>query len=249
MAKISAAIITLNEARNIERCIMSLREVVDEIVVVDSFSKDKTTRIASDLGARIIEQAFLGHIEQKNFAIAQCQHEYVLSLDADEALSDRLRTSILAAKPTLELAGYRMNRRTNYCGQWIGYGGWYPDTKTRLFQKGQGEWQGENPHDRYEVQSSQKLGFLQGDLLHYSFYTVDEHLAQIEKFTTIAAEAKWKNGERSNLLKSLVKGMARFVKGYVLKAGFLDGRNGWLIAKNSAYATFLKYHKLSRIQP
>ena len=241
-------IITLNEERNIERCIKSVQGLATEVVVVDSLSTDRTQEIARSLGARVVEQPFLGHIEQKNFAIEQASHTWILSLDADEAVDDQLRSSIQVALTSGKADGYRMNRLTNFCGQWIRHGGWYPDTKLRLFRKGEGAWTGTNPHDRYELKSGLRSEWLKGDLLHYSFYTIEEHLRQIDKFTDIAAEAKWKKGVRSNGLKILVKPVAKFIKCYLLKLGFLDGYFGWVIAKNSAYATYLRYTKLRAIQ-
>lgn len=248
MDKISAVIITLNEERNIERCIKSVLAVADEILVIDSLSTDKTTAIAESFGVKVIKQSFLGHIEQKNFAKNQAAHVWVLSLDADEALSDQLRDSILEEKTLGLSGGYSMNRLTNYCGKWIKHSGWYPDVKLRLFRKDDGGWTGVNPHDRYVLSSGSTLKHLPGDLLHYSFYTMEEHRAQIEKFSTISSQAKYAKGIRSNVLKVWVKPAAKFLKSFVLKRGFLDGYYGWIIATYSAYATYLKYSKLLKIQ-
>ncbi|MEX2597304.1 MAG: glycosyltransferase family 2 protein [Salibacteraceae bacterium] len=248
MTKLTAVIITLNEERNIDRCIKGLQGVADEIVVVDSLSTDNTKSIAESLGAKVIDQPFLGHIEQKNFAKNQASYEWVLSLDADEALTPQLAESITNAVSDPNYDGYKMNRLTNYCGQWIRYSGWYPDTKLRLFKKQAGEWGGTNPHDRFELYDGKKAGHLNGDLLHYSFYTREEHYAQIENFTTIAAHAKWKQGHRSNLIKLLIKPMAKFIKSFIIKQGFRDGYYGWVIAITSAEATFMRYSKLLKIQ-
>ncbi|NQV54117.1 MAG: glycosyltransferase family 2 protein [Flavobacteriales bacterium] len=248
MKDLSVVIITLNEERNIGRCIESVAGLAKEVVVVDSLSTDRTKEIAESLGARVVEQLFLGHIEQKNFAIEQASHEIILSLDADEALGAELKASIEEALNRFEHDGYTMNRLTNFCGKWIRHGGWYPDTKLRLFRKGQGAWTGTNPHDRYEMSLGRKAGKLNGDLLHYSFYSEEEHLAQIQKFSAISSKAKYAEGVRSNRPKILIKTAAKFIKAYVIKLGFLDGYYGWVIAKNSAFATYLRYRKLLELQ-
>jgi glycosyltransferase involved in cell wall biosynthesis len=154
--RISCVIITLNEERNLARCIGSLQGVADDVVVVDSFSSDGTERIAKEHGARFVQHKFEGHIEQKNWAITQAQHSWVLSLDADEALSEELRNSITAAKQRDDADGYTMNRLTNYCGRWIRHGGWYPDRKLRLWDRRKGRWTGVNPHDRFELERRQQ---------------------------------------------------------------------------------------------
>lgn len=245
---LSVVIITFNEERNIERCIRSVSSIADEVVVLDSISSDRTQSIARELGAKVVEQPFLGHIEQKNRAIEFATKDVVLSLDADEALSDELRMAIEQVLGDCKEDGYKMNRLTNYCGTWVRHGGWYPDTKLRLFKRGNGGWTGTNPHDRYELSPDSSAGHLKGDLLHYSFYTIEDHLKQIEKFTDIAAQAKYEEGVRSNVIKLMIKPIARFIKGYLLKAGFLDGYHGWVIAKNSSYATYLRYSKLLKLQ-
>jgi glycosyltransferase involved in cell wall biosynthesis len=248
MVKLSAVIITFNEERNIERCIRSFEGVADEVIVVDSLSKDKTVAIAESLGARVIHQKFLGHIEQKNFALSQATYDHCISLDADEALDETLKQSVLDAKANFIADGYTMNRLTNYCGQWIKHCGWYPDTKLRLVNKKLGSWTGVNPHDRYELQKGSKIVHLNGDLFHYSFYTIYEHKLQIEKFTDISAKAKQQAGIRSSWLKILIKPIAKFVKSYFLQLGLLDGYHGWIICTQSARATYLKYFKLLKLQ-
>lgn len=245
---ISAVIITYNEERNIDRCLSSLKDVVDEIVVVDSFSKDKTAEICTKHGVRFIENPFEGHIQQKNFAIDQAKCEWILSLDADEALTEELQKSILSIKQNPQFLGYRMNRLTNYCGHWVKFCGWYPDTKVRLVQKDKARWQGVNPHDRLEMNKNEETGFLKGDLLHYSYYTKEDHLKQIEFFGNIAAKELFERGGRSSWLKIAVKVIAQFFKSYFLKLGILDGRTGFTISRLSAYATYRKYVKLLNLQ-
>ncbi len=248
MELLSVVIITLNEERNIGRCLGSVQHIADEVIVVDSLSKDRTAEIARSMGAKLVEQPFLGHIEQKNFAIEQASHNLVLSLDADEALDDNLVKNVQDIKEKLVEDGYVMNRLTNYCGKWIRHCGWYPDRKIRLFKKDAGSWKGTNPHDLFTLNEGKTKGRLSGDILHYSFYTIAEHDRQIEKFTDIAAKAKYDEGARSSLLKLMVKPTAKFVKAFIIKAGFLDGYYGWVISTKSAYASYLRYKKLLALQ-
>jgi|SRR5690554_1381621 len=246
--KLSVVIITFNEERNIERCILSVQEIADEILVVDSFSTDKTEEICRKYKVRFITHAFEGHIQQKNWAKDQAQYDCILSLDADEALDNTLKKEVKAAKYNWEYSAYKMNRLTNYCGKWIRHSGWYPDTKVRLFDRRTGEWGGTNPHDKYFPDKNVKIGYLKGDILHYSFYTREQHLQQIEKFSSIGAKALFEKGKRSNGVKIIVKPMARFIKAYIIKLGFLDGTAGFTISRLSAYANYLKYVKLKKIQ-
>lgn len=245
--KITAAIISFNEERNIERCITSLLDCVDEILVVDSFSTDKTEEICQKYNVRFIQNPFQGHIEQKNVALELATHDWVLSLDADEALTPALRESILNTKNETDFGGYKLNRLTNYCGKWVHYCGWYPDTKIRLVNKQHAKWQGVNPHDRLDVLNNAKIGQLKGDLLHYSYYTKEDHFKQIHYFGNIAANELIKKGKTASLLKIAVKTSAQFFKSFVLKRGFLDGKTGFLISIRSAYATYIKYSLVRKL--
>ncbi len=243
--KIAAVIITFNEEHNLDRCLKSLNGVADEIVVVDSFSTDRTREIALQYGARFIQHKFEGHIQQKNFAITQASFPHILSLDADECLSEELSKSILNVKKNWLYKGYNMNRLTNYCGHWVRHCGWYPDKKLRLWDSRQGHWTGMNPHDRYELYDKKEtVGFLNGDLLHYSYYTVDDHLKQIAYFTDIAAKAMFEAGKKSNIAGAYLSSIVKFLRDYVLKLGVLDGYAGFTICRLSAYASYLKYYKL-----
>jgi glycosyltransferase involved in cell wall biosynthesis len=248
MTPISVAVITFNEEKNIGRCLASVKDIADEIVVVDSFSKDKTREICESYGVRFIEHPFEGHIQQKNYALTQTSHKHVLSLDADEALSEQLKQSILAVKENWQADGYYFNRLTNYCGKWIRHSGWYPDRKVRLVNKEKGKWGGMNPHDRFIMVKDAKLEYLKGDLLHYSFYTIKQHVEQVNKFSDASAKALFEKGKRSNNLKIFIKGKARFFRNYFLKLGFLDGYFGYVICKISSFAVYLKYVKLKELQ-
>ena len=247
--KISAVIITYNEERNIGRCIDSLEEVADEIIVIDSFSKDQTEAICRSKGVKFIQHPFEGFIFQKNFALLQANFDYVLSLDADESLSELLKDSIKILKEDQQPAkAYSFNRLTSYCGQWIKHCGWYPDRKVRLWHKDFGKWAGKGLHETVKLNAEVKTQRLKGDLLHYSFHTINDHIEQIHFFTDIGAQSAYDNGERSNLFKIIIKPSFKLFRDYILKLGFLDGYYGFIICANSSYAKFLKYIKLREIQ-
>jgi glycosyltransferase involved in cell wall biosynthesis len=248
MIKLSVAIITFNEEHNIERCIKSVLPVADEIVVVDSFSTDDTERICTKYPVEFMQKPFEGHIQQKNFALAQTQHEYVLSLDADEALDETLQKEILKIKENFQCDGYYFNRLTNYVGQWIYHCGWYPDQKLRLFKKSKAKWAGVNPHDIIEMDPQSKISKLKGDLLHYSYDSVSDHVSQTNKFTSIAAKEAFDRGVTSNIFKIVTRPILKFLKDYFLKAGFLEGRYGFIICCINALSALLKYSKIKDLQ-
>ncbi len=242
--KLSVVIITYNEEQNIARCLDSVTEIADEIVVVDSFSTDKTEEICRQYKVKFIKNPFEGHIEQKNFAITQASYPHILSLDADEALSKTLKKSIQSAKEHFDADGFTMNRLSSYCGKWIRHGRWYPDRKLRLWDSRKGTWQGQNPHDTFKLVNGSKTKQLKGDLLHYTFHTISQHTLQIHKFTDLSAKAAYENGKRSNLLKIMVKPAFKFFADYIIKGGFLDGYYGFIIAIFGSYYKFMHLVKL-----
>ena len=246
--KISAVIITFNEEKNIERCILSLQGIADEILVVDSYSNDATKDICEKYNVRFLEHKFDGHIEQKNWAKDQAVNDFILSLDADEALDKDLQESILKVKANWLSDSHKMNRLTNYCGKWIYHSGWYPDVKTRLFDRRKGNWGGSNPHDKYIPEKGTTPVHLYGNILHYSFYTRAEHIKQINYFSSIASQALYDKGKRSSYLLLVIKPLARFIKAYLVNRGYQDGLAGFTIARLSAYSNYLKYTKLLNIQ-
>lgn len=248
MVQLSVVIITYNEEKNIGRCVDSVIDIADDVVVVDSFSTDRTEEIVKAKGARFIQHKFEGHIEQKNWAITQAKYPYILSLDADEAPDEKLKQSILKVKRDWTHDGYTMNRLTNYCGQWIRHTGWYPDTKLRLFDSRKGAWAGHNPHDKYEMTApGATVKHLNGDLLHYSYYSIEEHKAQQRKFADISAKAYYKAGIKPGFTKLYLSPLSRFFRNYILKLGFLDGMNGLRISLIETRATYEKYWKLKEL--
>ena len=248
MRAISVVIITFNEENNIGRCIDSVKKIADEILVVDSFSSDNTVAIAKNKGAIVHQEKFRGYVEQKNLALQLSSHQYVLCLDADEALDEILINSILELKTTVHAQAYSMNRCTNYCGRFIRRGLWYPDKKLRLFDKEIAVWGGVNPHDKVILTKAVKIHHLKGDLLHYSFNSIEEHVAQNNKFSGISAQALYQAGKRTNLFKITVNPIWAFIHGYFLRFGFLDGLYGFIIAINISHLTFLKHTKLMVLQ-
>ena len=249
MNLISAVIITYNEELNIERCLDSVIPLADEIIVLDAYSTDKTVEIARSKGAIVKQGYFLGYIQQKNSAISLASNDYILSLDADEALDEALANSILKAKMNFAADAYSMNRCTSYCGKYIRRGTWYPDRKIRLFDKRAARWGGVNPHDKIELLGeNKKIQHLKGDILHYSFPTIEKHLEKNNKYSSIAARALYARGAKSNWFKILVNPFWAFFHGFFIRRGFLDGFHGFVISINTAHGTFLKYVKLYHLQ-
>jgi glycosyltransferase involved in cell wall biosynthesis len=248
MQALSVVIITYNEEANIGRCIASVKEVADEIIVLDSFSTDDTVAIARELGATVHLEKFRGYIGQKNLAMQFATNNYILSLDADEALDDELVASILEAKKSFASRAYRMNRCTNFCGRFIRHGLWYPDRKIRLFDRRVAKWGGLNPHDKIILEDNYQYEHLKGDILHYSFNTVEDHIWQNNRLSSIAAASLYAIGRRSSWYKMLVHPAWAFFNGFFLRLGFLDGFDGLTIAINTSHQVFLKYSKLYRLQ-
>jgi glycosyltransferase involved in cell wall biosynthesis len=245
--RISACIITKNEEEKIRDCLESVRWA-DEIIIVDSHSTDATVKICREYTDKVIIRDWPGHIEQKNFAIDQATHPWILSVDADERVSDNLLEEIekLRNNGQLEKAdGYQMPRLVNYAGQWIHYCGWYPGYKIRLFRKDKGRWGGINPHDL--VACSGTVRTLKGDLLHYSFDSISDHLKTIDSFTTISAEELHKKGKKAGRLTLIFRPIWCFFRMYFLQLGLLDGTAGLTICTLSACHTFVKYAKLREL--
>ncbi|MBK7649486.1 MAG: glycosyltransferase [Flammeovirgaceae bacterium] len=243
MVKISAVIITYNEERNIGRCINSLLAVADEIVVIDSFSNDRTKEICIEKGIRVVEHPFKSHIDQKNFAVTQATYDIVLSLDADEYLSEELTESILEVKETWPFEAYRMNRLSNYGGKWIRHGNWYPDQKIRLWNRRIGLWGGENPHDMVIIKEGMKIMHLKGDILHRAYTDSSETISKIQNYSEIFARESV-GRKSSSVSKIIIRSAFAFLKSYIVKRGFMDGFEGLMVAMAVSNHVFYKYAKL-----
>jgi glycosyltransferase involved in cell wall biosynthesis len=239
--KITATIVTFNEERNIARAIESLR-CVEEILVVDSGSTDRTVELATNLGVRAIESHWRGYAAQKNFAAESATHDWILSIDADEALSESLEGELWTLKkkgPSYD--GYSMPRLAQYLGKWILHSGWYPDRKVRLYNRQKARWVGEFVHESVEVSGS--VGRLDSNLLHFTCNSLSEHLKTMDRYTTLAAEELVSRKAEISGRHLILDPTWTFVRTYFFQQGFLDGLEGLTIAYMAALYTFLKYAK------
>jgi len=245
---ISLCVITLNEEANLRRCLESVSGVVDEIVIVDSGSNDGTRQIASEFNAKWVEQSWLGFVGQKNKAIELCENNWVLVLDADEALSCELNNEIKQLKVKgLDSGedGFSMPRCVFYEGKWIRHGDWYPDRLIRLFRKEKARYSGGKVHERLELQGSFRK--LKGDIEHYSFIDSNDHWVRAQKYAQLWAESACEQGKRASILSSLAHASHKWIRGFILRGGFLDGKTGWRIANLNAREVRLKYQLLRKM--
>lgn len=242
--KITATIITFNEAENIRAACESVAWA-DEILVVDSLSTDATREIAADRGARVIARVWPGFAAQKQFAAEAATHDWVLSLDADERVSDKLRASIIKLKESDETRladGYRIARRSFYMGRWIIGGGWYPDYQLRLYRRSRGRWEGAYVHESVQMGAGARVETLSGDLEHFSVRDAAHHHRMIgERYAPLAARQMHEAGRRTTPLKVAVAAPTAFIRSFVLKGGFRDGLAGFAIAGFAAHHAFLKH--------
>ena len=246
--QISAVIITHNEERNIRRCLESVQDVVDEIVVVDSLSDDKTEKICNEFNVKFVKQQWLGYSEQKNLANNLSSNDWILSIDADEELSAELKSSIKSLKQTEPSDDnvFSMNRLTNYCGHWIRHCGWYPDRKIRIWNRKVGKWQGEI-HETIEFSKEIKETVLKGDLLHYSFATAQDYENQQFKFAKMRGQHYFMKGKKHASFYMVVSPIFSFIQHYFFQLGFLDGKDGFHICRITAKSTKLKYRTLKEL--
>jgi (heptosyl)LPS beta-1,4-glucosyltransferase len=249
--KISATIITHNEADNIRDACESV-SWADEILVIDSESTDETRQVAADVGARVIINPWPGFAKQKQFAVDAAAHDWIFSLDADERVSPELLDSIeelRLSNPCEAAAGYRVARRAFYMGRWIRGGGWYPDYQLRFFDRNSGQWGDRVIHESVIMKGGSRIETLQGDLWHYSMRDPAHHRTMIEeRYAPLGAQQMLREGKRTSGLQSAVAGPAAFIRSFILKGGFRDGQAGWTIAKMAAYHASLKHSLLLRLQ-
>ncbi|MCU1237989.1 MAG: glycosyl transferase, family 2 [Candidatus Solibacter sp.] len=239
--KITATIITQDEERNIARAIESLR-CCDEILILDSGSTDRTVELAANLGARIVEAGWRGYAGQKNAAAEQASHDWILSLDADEALSEGLEAEIWNLKKSgPRYDAYTMPRLAQYLGRWIYHSGWYPDRKVRLYDRRKAKWVGDFVHESVKAQGS--VGHLESNILHFTCESLSEHLRTLDRYTTLAAQELAANKVPVPLWSLIFDPPWTFVRAYVFQRGFLDGLEGLIISYMAAFYTFLKYSK------
>lgn len=246
--KISFCLITLNEEQNLPRCLRSGADLADEIVVLDSGSTDGTEQIAKEFGARFEHQDWLGYVGQKNRVLSLATHDWVFSLDADEELSPELReevTRFKGSQPSPEVAGFSMPRCVLYEGRWIRHGDWYPDRLVRLFRRNRAHFAGGKVHERLEVDGN--IQELRGDLYHHSFKDAADHRARCERYARLWAETQHEAGKTAGVLAPYTHAAFRWLRGYVLKRGFLDGPQGWRIAAFCAREVCWKYRLLQEM--
>lgn len=240
----SVCIIACNEERNLRRCLESVAWADDRLVVVDARSRDATERIAREMGARVVLHAYEGNIEQKNVALEHAKHDWVIALDADEALlpelAEALRTAL--AEGGGEADGFAVNRLTFHLGRWIRHGDFFPDWQLRVFRRSRGRWTGVNPHGRVEVPG--RVLRLPGELAHWSYRDLADQIDRIQEFSRVQAAALYAAGRRTRAGDLWLRPLARFFRAYLLKQGFRDGAPGFMIAAATAFHVFLKYAKL-----
>ncbi len=239
---ISACIITLNEEPRIRDCLESLKWV-DEIIVVDSFSTDKTVNICKEYTGRVYQRTWPGNIDQKNYAISLAKNDWIICLDADERLSSDLIIEIQEAiRNPDDTRGFLFPRCTFYLGRWIYHGDWYPDYQLRLFRKGCGQWQGTNPHGRVYVDG--KVKYMEHDIHHYNYKNFSHQLRTIDNYSTIFADIMVERGKGFRLFQLIFRPLYKFVRIYIIKMGFLDGLPGFILAISSSFYIFVKQVKL-----
>ena len=241
--KISAVIIAFNEADRLPGALDSLKGSVDEIVVIDGFSSDRTAEVARAMGAHVFQNEFVDFASQKNFAMHKAQHDWILNLDADERLDDDLKASLAGLKtggPHARTSGFSFKRKTFYLGRWVLHSGWYPDKKVRLFKKANAHWQG-RIHEKLVITG--EVAELRGAILHYTYRDMADHFRRINHYTSFQAEEIVRQKKTWLLARSIILPQTTFLRHYVVKLGFLDGWTGFVIALLSSWATALKYLK------
>ena len=236
----SVVVITLNEAANIEACLKPLFLVSDDIVVVDAFSTDGTPAMAEALGARVVQSEWLGYSQNKNLGNQAARHDWILSIDADEVLSEELIQTLQQLTPQPNTV-YELDRLTNYCGKWIRHSGWYPDWKVRLFDRRSVQWRGDFVHETLAVPADFKIVRVKGKLLHYSYKSREDHLQRVDRYAALGAKDLFARGKRATFFKWCLSPLFRFLRTYIFHLGFLDGKEGWVIAWSGARLVRRKY--------
>lgn len=244
---LTAVIITLNEEHNVLRCLESL-EWAEEVIVVDSGSTDRTCEIAKSKGAKVFHHAWEGYGQQKNWAMSQASHSWILFVDADEAVSAELQeeiTRFLSQNGNVEGVQYwgaDFPRKTWFLGRWILHGGWYPNRLIRLLHKGKGKWTEPAVHETLRIDGPVRS--MRSDLLHYTFRDVGDQVITNVKFSRLGARVARDRGEKGSVLRIFLKPIGKFLETYVWKGGFLDGFPGFVISVNAAHSIFMKYVEL-----
>ena len=247
--KLSVAIITFNEEDRLEDALISCKDIADEIVVLDSFSTDKTLEIAKKYGAVIFQEKFVDYGSQKNIALDKCSFNWVLNLDADERVCDTLKSEIIKLKETndsdIHADGFIVNRKTSYLGRWITHSGWYPDRKLRLFKKNKSRWHG-RIHEGLKLKG--KTQHMKGDILHYTYRDISDHITRLNRYSQMQARDIVDKGKKLLYLRAVILPPITFIRFYIWKLGILDGLPGFVIALISSWSTAMKYLKAIEIK-
>jgi len=243
MSELSVIIITYNEQENIRDCLESVKWS-HEIVIVDSFSNDKTVEIAREYTSKVFQNKWTNFSRQKNLALGKASSEWVLNIDADERATSELKEEILTILNSKfqSFDGYYIPRRNHYLGRWIRHCGWYPDYKLRLFLRGKGRFNERTVHESVVVEG--RKGYLKSCLNHYSYKNLSDHLSHIDKFSSLAAEEMFKDGRRARVFDLLFRPITRFIRMYLMNRGYLDGTYGLIVSLMGTFYVFMKYLKL-----
>jgi glycosyltransferase involved in cell wall biosynthesis len=245
--KISAVIISLNEEKDIGRCLESLQGIADEILVLDSFSSDGTEKICRSFGVRFEQHAFDGYVSQKNRATSMATYDYILSLDADEALSEEMKEEVSRIKEEWRFDGYIFNRRNSWCGRWMRFTTLYPDRKLRLFDRRKAVWDGLDPHDYVKPDKNARIVRATGDLLHWAIHSIEEQKNKTDHFARISAQSYLSRGIKARFGSAFFHSLWRWFREYCVRLGFLEGYAGWQIARYSALYAWKKYYYLRQL--
>lgn len=248
MHKLTAVIITFNEEKKIPACLASLQGVADEIIVMDSMSADRTPDICRQFGVKLYQQPWAGYGQQKNQAAQLASHDFILSMDADEALTPALQHAINQAKKQGLQGVYSMNMRNIYYGYPLRWGGYYPYVKTRIYNRREVKWNVRKVHETLEIPPGTRRTHLEGDIEHRSKDTIEQHLASINRYTSLTAHVYFEQGKRGAFFKMLFSPVFTFFVNYIIRLGILDGAVGFIMARLSAQEAFLKYSKLLLLQ-
>jgi glycosyltransferase involved in cell wall biosynthesis len=244
--EISAVIITYNEEKRLEPALKSLSGVAEEIILVDRYSDDDTVKVAKKYTDRVFQRKWTNFADQKNFANGKAKFSWILSLDADERLSPKLKEEIMQLnKQEPGCSGFSMPREVFYLGRWIRHSGWYPDRKIRLFQKEKARWEGEYVHEKLVIEGEVKK--LNGSIHHFTYLNIADHLRRINTFSDLGAQKLYAQNKKCRWYHLLFLPFFRFLRAYILKAGFLDGFAGFVISVLDAYSVFARYAKLREI--
>ena len=247
MNTISIVVITFNEAKNIIRCLNSVKLIADEIIIIDSNSTDTTELACKQFNATFIKRSFTNYADQRNAAFEFATMEYLFFLDADEELSEHLIHVIQKLKQAgMDKDAYKVNRFNNFCGKWIKHGMWYPERMVRMIKNGKGKWMG-RIHETLQPIGGASMQLLKGDLLHYSYNQIDSLVSKLNHYTTLQALEMQEMNKKATLFKLYINPIWAFINGYFIKLGFLDGWEGYVIHKSISFQTMIKYAKLRKL--